>query len=154
MEFQSEIILLHRVNMVFHFEIVLSHSANIGFQSEIALSHSANIEFHFEIILLYSVEIIFQSEIMLSHSAEIGFQTEIILLHSVEMEFRKNTASFFIGKHRLAPEMPCCLNGNHLPATAGHHSDAQSAILRPEPHAAAPKRLSAEKKQSKLVVRC
>ena len=75
--------------MEFHFEIVLSHSVNIEFHSEIALLHSA--------------EIMFQSEIMLSHSAEIGFQTEIILLHSVEMEFRKNTASFFIGKPPACP---------------------------------------------------
>ena len=89
MEFQSEIVLSHSVEMRFHFEIILLHSVNIEFQSEIALSHSANIEFH--------------SEITLSHSAEIGFQTEIILLHSVELEFRKNTASFFIGKPPACP---------------------------------------------------
>ena len=70
------------------------------------------------------------------------------------MEFRKNTASFFIGKPPACPKMPCCLNGNHLPATAGHDSDAQSATQRPEPYAAAPKRLSAGKKQSRLAVRC
>lgn len=98
MEFQSEIILSHSVKMEFQSEISLLHSVEMIFHFEIVLLHSVNIEFHSEIALLHSVEIMFQSEIMLSHSAEIGFQTEIILLYSVEMEFRKNTASFFIGK--------------------------------------------------------
>ena len=82
------------------------------------------------------------------------FQFEIALLHRVNMEFQHDTQAFLTGKPPTSPQKPFRPNENPLPTTAGHHSDAQTATLRPEPHAAAPKRLSAEKKQSKLVVRC
>ena len=81
------------------------------------------------------------------------FQSEIAILHSVKIEFQHNTQAFLTGKPPASPQKPFRPNGNPLPATAGHHSDAQTGTLRPEPHAAAPKRLSAEKKQSRLVVR-
>ena len=45
MEFQSEIVLLHSVNIEFQSEIALSHNVEIEFQSEITLLYSANIEF-------------------------------------------------------------------------------------------------------------
>ena len=105
--------------MEFQSEIVLSHSVNMEFQSEIALLHSANIEF--------------QSEIALSHNAEIEFQSEITLLHSANMEFQHNTQDLLTGKPSASPKKPFRPNENSLPATAGHHSDVQDATQRPSP---------------------
>ena len=70
------------------------------------------------------------------------------------MEFQHDTQAFLTGKPPASPQKPFRPNENPLPATAGHLSDAQTGTQRPEPYAAAPKRLSAGKKQSKLVVRC
>ena len=96
----------------------------------------------------------FQSEILFSECQEIEFQSEIALLHRVKMEFQHDTQAFLTGKPPASPQKPFRPNENPLPATAGHLSDAQTGTQRPEPYAAAPKRLSAGKKQSKLVVRC
>ena len=99
MEFQSEIVLLHRVNMEFRFEIVLSHSVNIEFHSEITLSHRMEMEFQFE----------------------------IALLHHVKMKFQHDTQAFLTGKPPASPQKPFRPNENPLPTTAGHFSDTQNA---------------------------
>ena len=49
------------------------------------------------------------------------------------MKFQHDTQAFLTGKPPASPQKPFRPNENPLPTTAGHHSDAQSAILRPSP---------------------
>ena len=75
----------------------------VEFQSEIVLLHSVEMKFQSEIILLHSAEMEFQSEIALLHSVEMEFQSEIVHLHSAEMEFQHNTQAFSTGKPSAYP---------------------------------------------------
>ena len=73
------------------------------FQSEIVHLHSVEMEFQSEIVHLHSAEIEFQYEIALLHSVEMEFQSEIALLHSVKIEFQYNTQAFSTGKSSACP---------------------------------------------------
>ena len=88
---------------------------------------AVEMEFQNEIALLHSVKMRFQSEITLLHRVEIEFQSEIALLHCVEWNFNIIRRLFKTESHQQARRIPFRPNENPLPATAGHHSDAQNA---------------------------